>query len=222
MARSHIGIIIPVKNEEKTIKKIVVSVLKYGDVVIVNDCSTDNSLKNIKDFKIKIINNKISLGYEKTIITGIKYCLKKKYRFIATIDGDAQHDPKFFKNISKIKKFDLLIAKRDKYNRFSEYLFAYFCKNTLKIDDPLSGMKVYNYDTLKKIRKIKSHNTLNTFLLFQLNKHCKKIYQISSKIRKRNDISRLGNFLVGELKVFKSLLKLMLLIFLMKIFKLAI
>ena len=53
-------------------------------------------------------------------------------------------------------------------------------------------MKVYNYDTLKKIRKIKSHNTLNTFLLFQLNKHCKKIYQISSKIRKRNDISRLA------------------------------
>lgn len=207
MARPIIGIIIPVKNEQATIKKIVISLYKFGDIIIVNDASNDKTLEIIKKLKVKIINNKFSVGYESAITKGIKYCYKKKYRYIATIDGDDQHDPNFFKNITKIKNFDLLIAKRNKFNRLSEYFFSSFSYLILKIKDPLSGMKVYNYEILKKIKNFNSYNTLNTFLLYKLKKNSKKLYEIKSKIKKRKDKSRIGNVFLGEFLVFKSLIK---------------
>ena len=181
MARSRLGIVIPIKNEEKTIRKLIQSVIKFGDVIVVNDCSDDNSLKILKKFKLKIINNKSTLGYEKTVLRGIQYCFKQKYKYIATIDGDGQHNPNFLKNIIKIRKFELLIASRNEFNRFSEYIFSSLSKIIMKIEDPLSGMKVYTYNTLNKLKRIESYNTLNTFILYDLSKHCKKIYQIPSK-----------------------------------------
>jgi glycosyltransferase involved in cell wall biosynthesis len=216
MARPIIGIIIPVRNEQETIKKIVKSLYKFGDIIIVNDASNDKTLEIIKKLKVKIINNKFSAGYERTITKGIKYCYKKKYSYIATIDGDDQHDPNFFKNVKKIKKFDLLIAKRNKFNRLSEYFFSLFSSIILKIKDPLSGMKVYNYEMLKKVKNFNSYNTLNTFLIYKLKKKSKKFYEIKSKIKERKDKSRIGNIFLGEFLVLKSLIKLIVLILLNK------
>ena len=44
MGRSRLGIVVPVRNEEKTIKKVIVSLKKYGDVLVVDDSSTDKTL----------------------------------------------------------------------------------------------------------------------------------------------------------------------------------
>ena len=44
MGRSRIGIVIPARNEEKTIKKVIVSLKKYGDVLVVDDSSSDKTI----------------------------------------------------------------------------------------------------------------------------------------------------------------------------------
>ena len=46
MARSSLGIVIPALNEEKTIGRIIIKLKKFGDVFVINDCSTDQT-KNI-------------------------------------------------------------------------------------------------------------------------------------------------------------------------------
>ena len=110
MGRSRLAIVVPARNEEKTIKKVIISLKRYGDILVVDDSSTDKTPFIIKNLPIKFIKNKINLGYEGTVLKGIKYLLKKNYKYIATFDADGEHDPKFLLNIKKIKNFDLLLS----------------------------------------------------------------------------------------------------------------
>ena len=63
MGRSRLAIVIPARNEEKTIKKVITSLKKYGDILIVDDSSTDKTSFIIQNLQIKFIKNKISLVF---------------------------------------------------------------------------------------------------------------------------------------------------------------
>jgi len=192
MGRSRLGIVIPARNEEKTIKKVIISLKKYGDVLVVDDSSTDKTSIILKNLQTKFIKNRNNLGYEATLLKGIKYLLKKKYKYIATFDADGEHDPKFLLNVKKLKNFDLLIGKRKKFNRFSEYFFSFFVKLFFNIQDPLSGLKIYSTNILNKI-KLTNENDLNTYLIFKIKNLNGKIIHKLLNVKKRKDSSRLGN-----------------------------
>lgn len=207
MGRSRLGIVVPARNEEKTIKKVIVSLKKYGDVLIVDDASTDKTSFIIKNLQTKFIKNKINLGYEATVQKGIKYLLKKKYKYIATFDADGEHDPKFLLNIKKIKNFDLLIGKRKKLNRFSEYFFSFIIKLFFGVHDPLSGLKIYNTNILKNIQ-LTNENDFNTYIIFKIKNLNGKIVHKSLNVKKRKDSSRLGNTFKVNFNIITSLFKL--------------
>ena len=66
-------ILIPCRNERNTITRIV-TFLKNYKIVIINDASSDGSITDHKFSKnLTILNNKFRIGYEKSIIKGIKY-----------------------------------------------------------------------------------------------------------------------------------------------------
>ena len=97
------SIVIPVFNEEdnlvKLIKEIKSSLKNYKkyELIFVNDFSTDKTIDILKqkkkNFKFKIINNKINLGQSHSILTGIK---NSNYNIIVTLDGDGQNNLKIF------------------------------------------------------------------------------------------------------------------------------
>lgn len=192
MGRSELAIVIPARNEEKTIKKVILSLKKYGDILVIDDHSSDNTQKIIKKLDVQAIRNKKNLGYEETILKGIKYFLKRKYKYIATFDADDEHDPKFFEKFRKYKKYDLIIGKRQKFNRFFEYIFSFLTKKLYGIEDPLSGLKIYNSKMLKKIY-LNNDKLLNTFLIFKIKNHKGKIIHKNLIVKKRQDNSRMGN-----------------------------
>ena len=88
--KNNISLYIPAFNAEKTIEKSIKSVLqqtlKPKEIIVINDCSTDKTLKLIKNFnQIKIINNKKNYGLAKSRNIALKY---SKYDFLASIDSD--------------------------------------------------------------------------------------------------------------------------------------
>ena len=88
--RNHISLYIAAYNAEKTIEKSINSILqqtlKPKEIIIINDCSTDKTLKFLKKFnQIKIINNKKNYGLAKSRNIALKY---SKYNFLASIDSD--------------------------------------------------------------------------------------------------------------------------------------
>ena len=91
-----ISIILPLYNEEKTIKSILLGLPQDNsiEIIVIDDSSTDNSiaeLENIKTLKkFKLIKHKKNKGYGAAIITGLKHSQGK---VIVTMDSDGQHSP---------------------------------------------------------------------------------------------------------------------------------
>ena len=54
MGRFSLGIVVPARNEEKTIEKVIDSINKYGDVLVVDDASYDKTTSILKKNKSKI------------------------------------------------------------------------------------------------------------------------------------------------------------------------
>ena len=89
---STVSVIIPLYNGEEWIEKCVSSVINqtYNDIeiIIVDDCSTDDSpliVRSFKDSRIKFIQNNKNRGVPATRNTGIK---KAEGRFIGFLDQD--------------------------------------------------------------------------------------------------------------------------------------
>ena len=74
---NKICIIIPAYNEEMSIGKVISKSKKYGDVVVINDGSKDQTKKIAKDCGAIVLNNIFNEGYDISILKGIKFALKK-------------------------------------------------------------------------------------------------------------------------------------------------
>ncbi|MFX0105924.1 MAG: glycosyltransferase family 2 protein [Candidatus Hodarchaeota archaeon] len=89
-----ISIIIPVYNEENTIRQILEKIPKNNliEIIVIDDCSMDNSISEIKKVKhqgeIHIIRHKINRGYGEALLTGIRHSTGDVF---ITMDSDGQH-----------------------------------------------------------------------------------------------------------------------------------
>lgn len=100
------SVIIPVYNKEKYVQAAVKSVLNQTftdfELIIVNDCSTDNSRKEVSKIiseQIKIIEHPENKGLSASRNTGIKNVTGN---FIAFLDADDQWKPDFLATIKSL------------------------------------------------------------------------------------------------------------------------
>lgn len=111
-------VIIPAYNEQNNIKKVVDNLIEnYSqfDYIVINDCSRDNTEKILKENGYNYINIPVNLGIGGGVQTGYKYALEHDYDIAIQMDGDGQHDPKFFDDIVNIieeKKANIVIGSR--------------------------------------------------------------------------------------------------------------
>ena len=83
------------------IEKIIRKVKIFGDVLVVDDGSKDNTKYIAIKNRALVISHNNNLGYDKAINSGLNFFIKKKYKYVITIDADGQLPPdyiKLFKN----------------------------------------------------------------------------------------------------------------------------
>lgn len=91
-----IYIVIPAYNEEVVIGGVLKEIKKsgYGNIVVVDDGSTDNTLKEAKKIEgATALRHKINRGKGAATKTGIEAAKLLGADIIVTMDGDGQHDP---------------------------------------------------------------------------------------------------------------------------------
>jgi glycosyltransferase involved in cell wall biosynthesis len=207
--KKKIIFLIPAKNEEKNIKNVLVKFRKYGKVIVVNDHSTDNTFNIAKQFAHKILNLKYKSGYDATLKFGLKHIINNiSGNYVITVDADGEHSHIFIaKLINKMKNKYLVIGNRSKYNRWSEYFCGFLSYFFFSIKDPLSGMKCYNLDYLKKNKK-RVLEKLNPkidqcgmffFKIYNL----KEVTNVNIKTNNSNKPSSVGSGLLINLKIIK-------------------
>jgi glycosyltransferase involved in cell wall biosynthesis len=131
-----VSIVVPVYNVEKYLCKCLDSILnqtlKEIEIIIINDGSTDNSLKIIKEYgdkdvRIKIIDKK-NEGYGKTVNKGLDIACGE---YIGIIESDDWIEPDMFEklyNTAKLHNVD--IVKSAYYEYYSE---TSKCKNKVAL-----------------------------------------------------------------------------------------
>ncbi|MDD3628168.1 MAG: glycosyltransferase family 2 protein [Actinomycetota bacterium] len=173
---TRIAILIPAYNEEKHIKNVIESCFEYGlDIIIVDDGSTDSTLKVIEsitapeNLKIIPIKHPVNKGKGQSLKTGFSYIINNNYSGVITLDADGQHDTDEIKNFLKIieaEKPDLIIGNRLgntknmpfirlATNVFTSWIIS--CIAGKKVSDVQSGFRYINSEVLKNI-KLETHN----------------------------------------------------------------
>ena len=101
-------LIIPAYNEQDNILNVCDIIKDYNtknkqklDYIVINDGSSDNTLKILKDNKLNYINLINNLGIGGAVQTGYKYALEHDYDIAIQFDGDGQHDVNFVEDICK-------------------------------------------------------------------------------------------------------------------------
>lgn len=202
-------IIIPSYNELRSLKKI----CKYFNknkfnFLVLDDHSTDGSNKWLKKNRIKFIRNKTNIGYERNLIKGFRYALKKKkVKYVITFDGDGEHKKNDLLKVYKIlkkSKIDLLVCNRKNLNRWSEYILSFLFDLRFNLKDPISGFKVYSIIIIKKFLNIvKTNNFFVDMVFFSLiNNFNVKNFEIKTY---KNKNSKVGNSINTNLKILKCL-----------------
>ena len=99
-----LSVVVPCFNEEDTIGPLLNSVLKQKivkEVIVVDDHSTDNSLKiikSIKSRKIKLIKNKENMGKGFAVRTGMKLATGS---LVVIQDADLEYNPEDFEKLAR-------------------------------------------------------------------------------------------------------------------------
>jgi len=168
MQRTTYRIVIPVANESKYIRKLLKDFPKkhLPNLIFVNDGSTDNTAKIIRDFdpKITVINHKINLGKGKSLETGTLRAIKEKAQIIIFMDGDLQHNPSdidtFLEEFKKDKSTKIVFGARaiGKTMRLAAFLGNKLLTITINIlfryflSDTQCGFRGFRASIFNKIR----------------------------------------------------------------------
>ena len=101
----NLSIIIPCFNEEKTILSIIEAVnkspVKNKEIIVVNDCSTDQTKFLLENSTLKIdkmFHHDVNKGKGASIRTGFKYA---KGEIIIIQDADLEYDPNEYPKLIK-------------------------------------------------------------------------------------------------------------------------
>ena len=206
MERYYVGIVIPAFNEEETIEEVIYKSLRYGYPLVVNDGSSDNTSNLAAKAGAEVINHKYNRGYDEALNTGLKYLLKSNFKYVITIDADNQHEfktiPEMIKNANK--GYDIVITNRYKKQRIGEKVFGLYTNLRWGIKDPLCGLKLYRKKSITGIN-INFESSVGTQVLIDALLKKMRIKEINTKTYERNDRSRFGLFIKGNLKIFKAL-----------------
>lgn len=158
-------VIIPAYNEEKSIVKTVQDICEHApefDYVIINDCSTDQTLSVCRKHHLHVLNLPVNLGIGGAVQTGFLYAYKNGYDYAVQFDGDGQHDAQYLQKMRDYmieQNADMLIGSRflekegfqsTGMRRFGIRYFSALIKllTGQKITDPTSGMRMINRDIL--------------------------------------------------------------------------
>ena len=108
MAKNNVSLIIPVLDEQESIgelytwiKKVLKTENLKGELIFIDDGSTDDTLKIVQEYNINILKHPLNRGAGAATQTGITYAKAEGYEYAILMDSDGQHFPQDIENLIK-------------------------------------------------------------------------------------------------------------------------
>lgn len=182
-------VIIPARNEERHIAKVINETKKFiKNIVVVDDGSGDRTPSEAEKTGATVLKHEINLGKGAALRTGAEYSIKKGAEAVVFIDSDGQHSPSDIPRLLKaLEETDVVFTYR---NLKSERMpltkkFGNFTLNMLlkllfgiKIIDTQCGFKAITSRAYKTLKLISSDYNIESEIAAKTGKYRLRFRQI--------------------------------------------
>ena len=220
----HVMVAMPAFNEEKSVGRVVSYAKKYAHLVlVVNDCSTDNTANVAKEAGAEVISHTTNQGYGGSALTAFQTAQKYQPDVLILMDADGQHNPEDIPRfVAKIQEgYDVVIGSRY-LEQDSQEMIPFYRKvgmraldtstrlsaKTLETTDVLCGFRAFNKNAYSKIYHLNPKYHGCTDIIVQLSEHGMNFGEISVKVRydmgntsKKNPVALGLDLLTGILQM---------------------
>ena len=195
--------VIPAYNEEKTVAEVVEKTKDLeivDEVIVVDDCSTDNTFQEAKKAGARAVRLIINMGAGFSTRIGCDIAVNDGADIIVTLDADGQHDPAEIPRLVQVleeKGLDIVFGSRPPNNempfikRFGNtglYWIAYLLYK-MRIKDTQTGYHVFTRDAYEKIRWESNRYGAGSEILTQSKNYNLNLKVVEIPITVRYDIS---------------------------------
>lgn len=218
MKKEKVLFVIPAYNEAENIEKVLKEIkedVNYADIIVINDCSKDNTKEIVTKSSVRCIDGIFNLRYAWAVQTGLKYAYQNDYDYVIQFDADGQHIAKeAVKLLEEAKKNndDIVIGSRylidtgypcPLFRKIGTKTFSFlvkiFCHK--KIADPLSGFQCLNKRVIKKYAEMGEYPEFpDANLVIEMLLNGYKIEEVPVKMRLRTNGESMHGGIIKPIK----------------------
>jgi len=199
----NITIGIPAFNEEKNIGKVIVTLKKItNDIIVCDDGSNDLTKEIAEGLGAKVISHTKNMGYGEAIKSIFNEAKKKEADILVTFDADGQHRPEDIKSVTKPiidQEAEVVIGSRflknetnmPKYRKIGVKVLTKVTNMSIKenLTDSQSGLRAYQKKVLQNISLTDSGMGISTEILIKSHQKEFRIVEVPIQILYGKDTS---------------------------------
>jgi glycosyltransferase involved in cell wall biosynthesis len=150
--RPRVSVVIPARNEGSRIGAVIAEAQSHADeVVVVDDCSTDETGAVACSLGARVVANELQAGYLGAIKTGFRHATGE---IVVTLDADGEHDPRDIPRVVEpilAGDADLVLGRRPEIARFSERLINRLANFRVRVADSGTGYRALTTDLARTL-----------------------------------------------------------------------
>lgn len=207
MDGSRIAILIPAHREAETIGAVVTAAGAYGDVIVIDDASPDDTSARAEAAGAIVLRNAANRGYEGALNRAFEKARELGYEWAVTMDADGEHDPAVLADFCALlveQGIPLVLGVRPRKQRISEVIMGYYIKTRYGIDDILCGMKGYRMSLVAEHGGFDLSNSIGTELAIDAVRRGNPFRQVPVRGKPRQDAPRFGRRLLANWRIFRA------------------
>ena len=160
-----IGIVIPVYNHSKSLRKVVLRALEVNAaVMVVDDGSSDGGINTLAGLHTHILHHPVNWGKGAAILTAAKAYRQMAMTHLVTVDADGQHNPDDIRRFIPVMQrdpFAIVVGKRDfqsvtvpRLSRFGRHFSNFWLRlqTGCSLGDTQSGFRAYPLVVLERLK----------------------------------------------------------------------
>ena len=205
----HICVVVPTYNNAGTIQGVLEEVLRYvGDVVVVNDGSTDSTARILERMsgEVTVVSYPNNRGKGYALKTGLLKARELGFKYAVTIDSDGQHFPEDllkFAEALRLHPGAMVVGSRgldhenmpekNKFaNNFSNFWFR--LQTGVRLSDTQTGYRLYPLRRLYGLRLLTSRYEAELELLVYAAWHGVELVEIPVRVYYPPEGERVSHF----------------------------
>lgn len=208
MGRSRLAVIIPAHREGGSIGAVVTAAKRFGEVIVVDDCSPDDTGKRAREAGATVIRNDNNLGYDATLSRGFAEADSAGFTHAVTMDADGEHDPALIETFSRLmidEKIPLVLGVRPRKQRLAETLMGLYVRLRFGAHDILCGMKGYDLALYRANGGFDHTNSIGTELAINSIRRGFEFREVPVRGTPRADQPRFDRRLRANLRILAAL-----------------